>query len=61
MIKFIFYIFVFYVVMKILRIFIDPFFSKSERIQNLNQEGGIPPKQHKPTVGEYIEYEEIKN
>lgn len=64
LIRFIFYTFVFYIVMKILRTFLDPFFDKKEKSvsnNNNNSNTNINSKpSQKPIVGEYIEYEEIK-
>lgn len=56
MLRFIFYIVVFYIVMKILRIFIDPVFDK-----HINNKPNQKTPEKKPIVGEYIEYEEVKN
>lgn len=60
MIRFIFYTFVFYVVIKILRMFLDPFFEKRNVTPQTKVKNNVPPTPAKPIVGEYIEYEEIK-
>ncbi len=61
MIKFIFYTFVFYVVMKILRMFLDPIFDKKEsNVATEPKRDKIHTTPQKPIVGEYIEYEEVK-
>ena len=58
LLRYIFYIFVFYIVMKILRMFFDPLFEKKENTSTNNNVN--TPKPQKPVVGEYIDYEEIK-
>lgn len=63
-IRFIFYIFVFYVVIKILRMFVDPFFEtkKNNNTNNVNVQNNkqSKPQDNTPKVGEYVEFEEIK-
>lgn len=63
-IRFIFYIFVFYVVIKILRMFVDPFFEtkKNNNTNNVNVQNNTQskPQDNTPKVGEYVEFEEIK-
>jgi hypothetical protein len=64
MIRFIFYTFVFYIVIKILRMFLDPFFDKKDpktgQSSNNTIHSNNPSKPQKPIAGEYIDYEEIK-
>ncbi len=60
MIRFIFYTFVFYIVIKILRMFLDPFFEKGNVNPQTKVKNNVPPTPAKAIVGEYIEYEEIK-
>ncbi|MBL7765404.1 MAG: hypothetical protein JNJ58_04890 [Chitinophagaceae bacterium] len=57
MIRFIFYVALAYVVMKILRVFIDPFFDRKAPAAAgpANSE-----TKTKPVVGEYVEFEEVK-
>ncbi len=63
MIRFIFYTLIAYVLYKIFRVFIDPMFETTQKqgtpsIHNsTNQQA---PKSKEPTLGEYVEYEEVK-
>lgn len=59
MIRFIFYLAFGYIILKMLRVFIDPFFEKPAR---QNQPGFTPPPQEskKPPLGDYVDFEEVK-
>ena len=59
MIKFIFYTFIFYVLMKIFRMFLDPVFDKKENAMPREIKDKMKQTE-KPIAGEYIDYEEIK-
>ena len=58
MIRFIFYLIFTYLIIRILRIFIDPFFVKNNSGPNTTFSANTEDK--KSTLGDYIEYEEIK-
>ena len=63
MIKFIFYTLFAYILFKIFRVFVDPLFGSSNKSQN--KATPQPPTQTpntntQSTLGEYVEYEEIK-
>lgn len=62
-IRFLFYSFIFYVIMKLIRLFVDPMFNT----QKVNSTPNLSPKPNpkteikkEPSLGEYVEYEEIK-
>lgn len=60
MIRFIFYLAFGYVILKILRVFIDPFFEGNAR---QSRPGFTPPPAHeekKPPLGDYVDFEEVK-
>ncbi len=59
MIKFIFYTFIFYVLMKIFKVVLDPVFDKKEKIK-APERNDRPQNREKPIAGEYIDYEEIR-
>ena len=59
MFRFLFYLVFGYIIMKILRIFIDPIFAGNTGKTTNNT---FVPKQEekKSTLGEYVDYEEVK-
>jgi hypothetical protein len=71
MIKFIFYTFFAYILIKLFRVFLDPMFASTvKQANNTNtnnsshnnaQSASAQPKQKEQVLGEYIEYEEVKN
>ena len=73
MIKFIFYTFFAYILIKLFRVFLDPMFASTvKQASNTNtnsnssshtdaQSASSQPKQKEQVLGEYIEYEEVKN
>lgn len=66
-IRFIFYVFITYIIMKMVRVFMDPVFesktsTKSSSNHRTNPVNNHPPKQEaKSTLGDYVDFEEIKS
>lgn len=59
MLRFIFSIAVFYVVIKIVRLLVDPFFQTNTAPSNrMNTSPKSKPQE--PNLGEYVDYEEVK-
>jgi hypothetical protein len=63
MFRFIFTLIIGYIILKIIRIFIDPLFQTNKVVPNSSNEQPLKnnptPKKEKPNLGEYIEYEEV--
>lgn len=62
MLRFIFTLIIGYIILKIIRIFIDPLFQTNKVVPNPSNEplkNRPTPKKEKPNLGEYIEYEEV--
>ncbi len=59
MIRFLFYLAFGYIVIKIFRVFIDPMF-ETKAVRNTNT-GAVPKQEEKKsTLGDYVDFEEIK-
>jgi hypothetical protein len=63
MLRFIFYLIFGYLILKIVRVFIDPLFQQRPVHQRDKQDAGTTratPGNTSPKLGDYVEFEEIK-
>ena len=63
MFRFIYILIIGYIILKIIRIFIDPFFQSNRAAPTPSNDPLMnkpTQKKAKPKLGEYIEYEEVK-
>jgi hypothetical protein len=63
MLRFIFTLIIGYIILKIIRIFIDPLFQSNKVAPTPSNDplkNKTTPKKEKSNLGEYIEYEEVK-
>jgi hypothetical protein len=61
MIRFIFYAFASYIILKMLRLFVDPLFeTKTSNPLHTKKNNAEPIQEQRPRVGEYVDFEEVK-
>ncbi|MBL7771295.1 MAG: hypothetical protein JNM95_00385 [Chitinophagaceae bacterium] len=66
-IRFIFYVFITYIIMKMVRVFMDPVFESKTTVRSSSQNkpnAAQQPSQKqesKTTLGDYVDFEEIKS
>ena len=59
MFRFLFYLAFGYIVIKLIRVFIDPLF-ETRPVKNASQSFTPPQEEKKSTLGDYVDFEEIK-
>ena len=58
--RFVFYLVIGYIVLKLVRVFIDPLFEPSENSRKQKQTPSPNNTEPKKTLGDYVDFEEVK-